>query len=112
MRNLIVLVKTQTAFDLSLHLVREDDLVYEFRLDVVLGIGEGHDAVVGHLVQVFGFHAATLSHLFQPIVPDAVEVDGALFTVVVAHASLGVALHITLVLAHLGHKILDAELVI
>ena len=48
----------------------------------------------------------------QPILPDALQIGGALLTVILTHARLGVTLHITLVFSHFGHHIFDAEFVV
>ena len=64
------------------------------------------------MVQVFGFHLTTLGHLLQPVVPDAFQIGFALLAVVVAHACQGVALHVALIFANLGHQVFDAEFVV
>ena len=108
----VVLAEFQAIFDLSLEFLGEQDLIDELRRQIVVGVGKCHDAVVGQLVQLFRRHLAALGNLLQPVLPDAVVVGGALLTVVVAHTRHRVALHITLIFAHLGGHILHANLVV
>ena len=110
--DVVILVQFQSFLDFCLEFLGEDDLVNEFGGQVVVGIGKGEDAVIGQLIQLLGTHLAALSDLFQPVLPDAVQVDRALLTVVVAHAGQGVALHITLVLTNLRRQVLHANLVV
>ena len=112
LRNLVILVKFQTVLDFCFDFLWEHHLVDELGLDIVLGIGKHDDAVVGQLVEVLGLYFATLCHLLEPVVPYPVQVGGALFAVVFAHACLGVALHITLILSDLGSLVLDAQFVV
>ena len=60
--------------DLSLDFLGKQDIVDEFGLQIIVGLGKKHDAVVGQLVQVFCLHLTALADLFQPVVPDAVEI--------------------------------------
>ena len=110
--NLIILVEFQAILDFCFDLLGEQYLVDEFGFDIILGIGESHDAVVSQLVQVFGFHLTTLGNLLQPVVPDTVQISLTLFTVVFAHARQSVALHITLIFTYFGHLVFDAEFVV
>ena len=109
--DIIVVVEFQTLLDLCLDLLGEYHLVDELGLYIVLLVGKCHNTVVGQLVQLLCLHLTTLGYLVQPVLPDAVLIGDALLTVVVAHARLGVSLHIALIFAHLGYHIFDAKLV-
>ena len=112
MVDIVVLVDLQTLLDLCLDLLGEHHLIDQFGCHIVLCVSEAHDTVVSKLVQSLCLYLTALSHLLQPVVPDTVHVGGALLTVVVAHTRLGVSLHITLILTHLGHHVFDAKFVV
>ena len=112
MVDVIILVEFQTSLDLCFDLLGEKEFVNQFSLYVIIGLGKGHNAVASQFVQLFRLHLTTFCHLLQPVVPDARQVGGTLFTVVFAHPRLGVALYITLIFAHFGNKVFDTQFVV
>ena len=106
-------VDAQPGLDGGLNVLGVHHLVDESTLDVVVGRGEGHDAVVHDLVYLFGAESrAALGHVLQHVLPDAPLVGVRLLAVLGAHVLAQHALDGTLVLAHAHHLVAHADLLV